>query len=400
MCKFNRIVFPKVPLVFLAIVFLVLPSLSRAEPTREYPFSYGDPLDSRNVVRTSIALNKLGHDFYREGISPLLPESLEPWVAGAWSFFWTFNLTMWPHDYGHWARANQAGGDFIIDSYAFPLPEARMVVPAGTTLWQETLMSGGGFEINTMMRKHTEDRYFQTGFRDAEDMVHSFIQSMMFPIYSVLIAPINTSDPSSWYGDPIQYTQLVFENYSGRPSVVNNVADPGMVSLYKEMFWVNLLVTALDPWMYFAAEAFSLDLKDLPQLDTRWLYSSNDFSWAYTTRFNTGVLGYEVYLTQHIKVDDEYFSVYLRAGRPFKNYGVGARFADVLTAGDFSLDATIDAWDQDNYGTGGMIGISPGYRVGKNLRVSVDLHWKSDGYALGLPLEEGLGWLLNGTMYW
>ena len=401
MWKINRVIIPNISSLVLVTLFCLSINESVAESTREYPFSYGSQLDSRMIVRTSVALNKLGYDFYREGMSPLLSDSFEPLVASAWSFFWTFNLTMWPHDFGHWARANQAGGDFVIDSYAFPLPQASMVVPASATLSQETLMSGGGFEINTMMRKYTEDRYFQTGYRDAEDMVHSFIQSMLFPMYSLIIAPIDTTKPDSWYGDPIQYTQLVFENYTGRPSIMaNNKADPDMVSLYKEMFWMNLLVTALDPWMYIAAEAFTLDLKDSPQMDAYWLYSSDNFSWAYTTRFNTGVLGYEVYFTQHVELFDRYFSFYFREGRPFKNHGVGLRIPNVITIDDFSLDTTFDTWDQANYGIGGMIGISPGYRVGENLRISMDLHWKSEGYAVGLPEEEGLGWLLHGTMYW
>jgi len=114
-------------------------------PTREYPFSLGDRLDSRTIVGTGIALNKLSYDAFNQGIAPKLSDTAVAWIDPIWSFFWTFNFTMWPHDYGHWARANQVGGDFIIDSYNFPFPEARMVVPPTATSLDRTMMSIGGF---------------------------------------------------------------------------------------------------------------------------------------------------------------------------------------------------------------------------------------------------------------
>lgn len=397
---YSKRVFPTYITTSLFVFLLTLSLQLEASSPREYPMSLGVPLDSRNVVQTGITLNKLGYDLYEEGISPLLPTEIEPFLESAWSVFWTLNLTLWPHDFGHWARANQSGGDFIIEGYAFPLPQAKMVVPESATLWEETLMSSGGFEINTMMRKYTEERYYQSGYRDAEDMLHGFIQTMLFPLYTLAIAPVNTSDPSSWYGDPIQYTELVFENYTGRSPYTNNVTDSGMVSLYNEIFWVNLISIAIDPWMYSAAKVFTVDLKKRPQMKAFWLYESEVFSWTYTTRFNPGVLGYEVYLTQHMKVFDKYFSFYIRKGRPFKNNGVGFRIPEVISVGDFSLDTTFDVWEQDNYGTGGMIGISPIYTVSQNLNLSIDLHWKSKGYVVGLPTDMGLGVLLNGMMSW
>ena len=50
---------------------------------REYPLALGDKLDSRNVVRTSIAFNKLGYDLFNKGASDFLP----PRYAGASGWF-------------------------------------------------------------------------------------------------------------------------------------------------------------------------------------------------------------------------------------------------------------------------------------------------------------------------
>lgn len=394
--------------LFVALLISTMFGVSQAadsrETLRDYPFAFGDPLDSRNVVRNSIALNKLGYDFYRDGISPVLPDWADPWIEPVWSFLLTFNLTMWPHDFGHWARANQAGGDFVIDQYGFPFPLARMVVPADATLAQETLMSGGGFEINTLMRKHTEDLSFQTGSRDAEDVVHSFIQTLLFPLYSIAIAPVDVDSTDFWaesYGDPAQYTELVYRHYYGRAVITaDNRVDPSLVRLYREVFWVNLLSIAVDPWMYKSARAFTYDLKQRPKISAPWLYRSDDISWAYTSRFNTGLLGYEVYLTQHLQLRQRYFSVYLRYGRPFRNYGLGLRIPEVIARGPVSLGVAIDAWDQEIDGKGGMIAITPGYRINRSMSVEMDLHWKTAGYSVGLPVAEGPGWLMRATVYW
>jgi len=392
-------------LVFV-LLFSCMPIFAVDDPVleREYPFSLGENLDSRNSALTGITLNKLGYDLFNRGISEHLPSWSIAWIEPAWSVFWTFNLTMWPHDYGHWARANQADGNFVIEKYRFPFPLARMDVPDDATYLQETLMAAGGFEINSLMRNYTERRFFQTGYRDAEDMVHSFIQTMLFPMYTILIAPTNPDKVSTWedtYGDPVDIAKQVFENYSGRPSIrADNTVDPELVKLYREFFWVNIASILLDPMLYKSATAFAMDMRQRPRVTQPWLYQTNAFSWAYTTRFNPGALGYEVYLTQHIRALDHYFSFYARLGRPFKNRGVGVYLSELWRQGRFSLDTSADIWDQDLFGRGGMLVVSPQYRLSQHVQLSLDVHWKDDGYVIGHRLEKGVGVLLGTLFYW
>ena len=390
---------------FILVCFSTL-NLAADEPLtqREYPLALGDKLDSRNVVRTSIALNKLGYDIFNKGASDFLPPRMVPWLEPAWSFFWTFNFTMWPHDYGHWVRANQVGGNFVIEKYGFPFPLARMDVPSDATSLEKTMMSAGGFEINSMMRIHTEQRFFQTGYRDAEDMVHSFIQTMMFPMYTILIAPTDPGKVDTWldtYGDPVDIVKQVFENYSGRSAIRgDNRVDPQLVKLYREYFWVNIATTLLDPMVYKSATAFAMDMRQHPRGRAPWLYQTDTLLWSYTSRFNPGALGYEVYLTQHIRAMNHYFSFYARYGRPFKNRGVGVHLPELWRAGKFSLDTTVDIWDQDLFGRGAMLMISPHYRLSSRIQLSMDVHWKDKGYVMGHRLARGTGVMLASTFYW
>ena len=391
-------------LLITVLCIFSLPSFSQdGEYLREYPFSLGDRLDSRVIVRTSIALNKLGYDAFNQGMINVLSEKTALWVEPLWSFFWTFNFTMWPHDYGHWVRANQAGGDFIIEKYGFPFPIARMVVPPGATGLQKSLMSAGGFEINTMMREYTENRLYETGSRDAEDMVHGFIQTILFPMYTNLIAPTDPGKATTWintYGDPVDVVKQVYEHYSGKSAVDTfGNAEPQLVALYNEFYWANIFAVLVDPLTYKMAGAFGADMRQRPRISSSWLYESNDFSWAYTSRFNPGALGYELYFTQHIQFAKRYLRLYLRNGRPFKNTGLGVAIPDLYTQGKFKLGAQLDIWDQDLFGTGTMLTVSSGYRMSPKIELMLDLHRKDDGYVIGHRLEPDAGLLFHITYY-
>lgn len=391
---------------FLTILLFIFSTPAFAEensPSREYPFTIGEPLDSRTIVGTGIALNKLSYDVFNTGIAPKLPDSVVPWIEPAWSFFWTFNFTMWPHDYGHWVRANQVGGDFIIESYRFPFPIATMVIPPGATSLDKTMMSIGGFEINTLMRRYTENRYYETGYRDAEDLVHGFIQTIMFSMYTNLIAPADPTKADTWnntYGDPVDVVKQVFEHYTGRPAVNAGVVDPELITLYREYYWANLLTVLLDPMTYKMAHAFGEDMRQQPRVHDPWLYQSDNFSWAYTSTFNPGALGYEIRLTQHLKINNHYMRAYIQTGRPFKNRSVGFAMPRFYQLGNIIIGSEIDLWDQDIYGRGNMFTLNSRYRISRSMEMVLDLHWKDDGYIVGHRLEKDAGALLWAVFYW
>ena len=388
----------------LIVISFQHPLLAAAE-LRSYPISFGHLTDSRFAATNGITLNKLAYDgMYRSGLVNHIPKPAQPWIETTWSVFWTFNFTMWPHDMGHWARANQAGGDFVIDEYRFPFPLARMVDAPNATAAEQTLMSVGGFEINSLMRWQHEMFYFRHGYRDADDTVHNVISTLLFPMYTLLIAPTNPSKSSTWdntYGDPVDFAKLVYQHYTGRPAIrSDNSVDPSLVSLYREIFWMNILTTALDPMLYKSLKVFSMDLKRNPKIVNPWLVKKDNFAWAYTTRFNPGALGYEIYLTQHVRFQQYYFAAYARTGRPFKNRGLGLIVPALFKFRRFSLATSAEAWDQDVYGKGAILTLTPTYQINSRLNVSLTWHWKDHGYVVGHRLHRSSGWLLNSEVWW
>ncbi len=65
-----------------------------------------------------------------------------------------------------------------------------MVLPADVDLFEETLTSVAGFEINLLMRQ-TEIRDFVTrGYGFADELTHSFVQAIYFPEYAFVVAPL------------------------------------------------------------------------------------------------------------------------------------------------------------------------------------------------------------------
>ncbi|MDH5546121.1 MAG: hypothetical protein OEZ43_11035 [Gammaproteobacteria bacterium] len=376
-----------------------------SDTRRDYRLSIAPTLqDSRIAASGGIFLHKFAYDVYWDGFVDTLPEPVQPWFGGVWNFFWTFNFSMWPHDMGHWVRANQAGGDFVIDEYRFPFPLARMVQAPDAPPAQQTLMSAGGFEINTLMRWQHERLYFETGYRDDVDMIHSFIQTMFFPIYTLLIAPNDPESRDMWeetYGDPADYTKLLFQHYANRPRVrADGSVDPTITRLYREIFWTNLATILVDPMTYKSFEGMVVDLKQPSRIGNPWLVTRGDFSWAYTTRFNPGAIGYEVYLTQHLKWRQHYAAFYMKMGRPFKNRGIGLYVPRIVDVNKLSIGGSVDAWDQDVFGKGIMLTLSPTYHVNSRFDISADLHWKDTGYIVGRRLDREFGLLVNGTFYW
>jgi len=373
-------------------------TLENTSITRNYTITLGYPHDSRVIANAGVALNKAGYDLYFQLVYPKLPGLLQKITAPVWTTFWTFNFTLWPHEMGHWVRANQAGGDFLITQYQFPVPVAKMVQPPwGATPLQEALMSSGGFEINNLMRRQTEMDFYKHGYAYGDELAHSFIQSIFFPMYSVLFTPADPENPETWsnaYGDPTQYTKIIFEHYSGRPSVANNEVDPEQAKMYKEFFWVNLATILLDPMLYQSAAGFGMDMA-LYETRRPWRLGNETFSWMYSLQFNPGALGYEIIFLNHVKIKERKFAFYGKWGRPFKNYGAGILYPQIFTMGKFSMGSSLEVWEQDFYGQGISLSVIPAFEIVPGYQLLADVSWKTQGYILGRRLEEGPEFLLH-----
>ena len=109
---------------------------------------FGSPTESEIFSTAGSTLNKAFIDIYFRGIALKVPPKIHPVAGTVWSIFWTFCTAIWPHDGGHWVRAKQVGGNFVITKFGFPFPTAEMYLPDQISLKDETLTCIGGQEIN------------------------------------------------------------------------------------------------------------------------------------------------------------------------------------------------------------------------------------------------------------
>jgi len=153
-------------LLVATLAFTALPAATSAQgygrsgPEREYRFMFGTMTEVDLFASAGISLNRISQDVFYRGFGPRLPEKLQPFAEITWSIFWNFIFTMWPHDGGHWARANQIGGDFHIRRFGFPFPDAVMIQPPSHVVGEGTLSSiGGGVRVRGRAdtRLHTGD---------------------------------------------------------------------------------------------------------------------------------------------------------------------------------------------------------------------------------------------------
>lgn len=366
--------------------------MERGGYLRDFPLALGPRYELQVYATAGVTLNSMAAHTYFQAIDPLVPAKLQNFVQPVWSIFWTFNFTMWPHDFGHWARANQAGGDFRINTYRFPFPISEMIQPVEASQAERTLMSSGGFEINALMRRDVEYRFYEKGYGYADELIHAFIQTIMFPMYGFLIAPADPYDPKTWtdtYGDPVEYTLHIYKHYTGREAIrENGDVDQTLVDLYNETLLANTVWTLLDPMLYQGAAAFGVDSRKEQGRVYPWRLGNEDFSWSYSTRFNPSPLGYELYFINHLKLHQYLYFVEFRWGRPFQNLGVGLRTPNLWQSNSWRLGAAVDWWDQDIFGRGGAVSIQPRWHIGQRLDLAFDASWKDDGYLIGRRLDK------------
>jgi len=390
MFRENRVRFVLI-VILLCTVTLSDQGYSQAEPYREYRFVFGLPDEIETIATAGVSLNKVFMDIYYKGLGPLIPKAVAPFTETIWSVFWTYMFTLWPHEFGHWARAKQVGGNFIIHDFGFPFPKAEMDLPPNIPLEEETLTSIGGFEINNLMKNQTHIDFYHNNFAHADELIHAFIQEIQFPFYAFVVAPADPTKPSTWTdtrGDPVESALSVYKKYTGRPAIrADSTVDPELIDYYREVVYVNVLWTLLDPMLYQSAKAFGADMKKNYGLMTPWMLGDESTAWIYTTQFHPSPLGYELYFTNYIRLNRKLYTMYLKYGRPYKNTGFGIHIPGLFETENFTLGAVVDLWDQDIYGKGAAISLDVEYQLHKNFGLLLKGGWKDKGYLIGRRVE-------------
>jgi hypothetical protein len=365
------------------------------DPSREYRLMFGSLTELEPIATAGLTFNRMVHDLYYDRIGPVLSEKIRPVSEIAWSIFWTFTFTMWPHDGGHWARAEQIGGNFIIHGYSFPFPEAEMKLPSTLKPGEGTLSSIGGFEINYLMSRQVRNAFYGNGYVHADDLIHFLIQHTHFPFYAFLLTPADPTVPETWtdtYGDPVECVLSVYENYTGRPAIRNDGSvDPDLVRQYREASYLSLLWTLLDPMLYRSAGAFGADMYENRGLTpSKMLIGNGQNGWIYGTQFHPSPLGYELYFTNYMHLKGNFYTVYLKWGRPYRNIGIGISAPGLLETGKTSVGLSCDLWDQDIYGRGAALSVNTEFRAGERFSLFLDGTWKDRGYLIGKRIRQSV----------
>ncbi|MBN2051776.1 MAG: hypothetical protein JW760_15095 [Spirochaetales bacterium] len=387
---------------FILVVSNVSVSAEELEPEsiiRTWEIPVGYPADMEFVASAGLALNTMLTDAWFKGIGRNMKDPFREILGTTWQIWWTFMTTIWPHEFGHWVRAREIGGEFVFESFGIPWPDARMDLPEDCDLLSETLTSVGGFEINVLMRRAVVQDFYREGYAFFDQLTHSFIQGIYFPAYAFIVAPaiaggIDPRDPETWIntmGDPVESAQLVYRNYTKRPSLTDaQTVDPQLVSWYWEYTLLGLAWLLADPLFYTSLKAFSSDVDNLYGKIDAPMIDFGRFRWMAGTLFNPGPLGYELYLYSHLLLDNRYYGLYLKYGRPFLNLGIGLQVPEILSAPGIRAGFSIDYWYEEPLGHGMKAGFTGEVDVSPRLSLGIDGGWKTRGYLLGYPLDEGL----------
>lgn len=383
--------------LFLFLVCLFVPDLySQADSIiltpRQYRLVIGQPYESEIFATAGLTFYKGFQDLYQRAIAPHLPPKLENITEVLWSMNWSFIFTMWPHDGGHWVRARQVGGDFIITRFGYPFPVAEMHLPEDLGPEYQTLSSIGGHEINFLMRQQIHTGFYVNRYAFADELIHGFVQDMLYPLYAYVIIYTNPKKPNVWLdtrGDPVESTLSVFRKYTGREPVMGDGSvDPELISMYREKSLLGLFWPVLNPMFFRGLKSFGMDMSDNFGLVTRpWMLGNEKFSWSWGTHFNPSPLGYELYLQNYFLLHDKLYMLYLRYGRPYMNTGIGIQVPRLVDRGAFKLGVSADAWTQDIYGNGVAFTLNPEYQPAKGFGLIAKAGWKSEGYLVGRKVD-------------
>ena len=374
------------------------------EYVRHYQLVFGpvDELEPFSVA--GLTLNKALSDVYYRGISKRLPSGVDKWTGPIWSIFWTFCTTMYPHDGGHWARAEQVGGKFSLTSFGFPFPVMKMDLPENGPQKNETLTSIGGFEINFMMRRRIHMDFYERQYVFADQLINAFIQDVFYPFYAFVLVYADPTNPDVWTdtrGDPVEAALSVYKGFTGREPVMDNgKVDPDLIQQYREATIISLPWTMLNPMFFRSLKAFSAKMSDRYGLmETPWMLGDTRFSWSWGTHYHSSPLGYELYLTNYFRIYDKLYTLSLKAGRPYKNLGMNVTIPKIFEKNRFQMGCTVDAWSQDIFGNGGNIEIDARYRFHRNFDVVLKTGYKSEGYLIGRRVDEAPLFLAGGSFY-
>lgn len=358
--------------------------------TRPYNLEIYNQNDLRNSAHNGLTIHKALHDGFRKGLKPSLGKAGNI-SYGLYSFATTYLTMIWSHEIGHSLRADQVGGHFKIHNGDLPIPYTTMHLPSDISYVDEALSVTGGFEVNHLTVRAIQRNFIRENGTYNEDLAYSFANRMMYTIYTSIIVPVNPNDKDIWIntaGDPVHCVLPVFKNYSNdKVFMPDSSVNPELVRFYNQSSRFGVLWQLLDPHFYkeFGA-SFGKPSKERRPF---FILGTHETGWTYGTMFNVSPLGYELYMNNYIHINGNQFEFYGRYGRPFKNTGIGLNWNNIIDSDKLLIGASLELWDQDIFGAGGLIESQMMYKLNKSLAINFNTGYKSEGYVLGKQLQSG-----------
>jgi len=362
------------------------------EPVSRYEFGVYSQYDLRNSSVNAISTQRLLHELNRSKLSPKMEGKLGAVTTELLTFSTTFLTMLWSHEFGHSLRAQQVGGEFRIHNVALPIPHTTMHLPDSISLVDEALSVTAGFEVNYLNVRSIQSDFMLNNGASNEDLGFAFANRIMYPLYTSVIVPIDPEDSENWIntaGDPVHTTLPVFKNYSNDAVILEDGSvNPDLVKYYKEAVMLSTLFNFLDPQFYQELGASFGKMTKARQ--PTFIIGDHSNGWTYGTLFNVSPLGYELYMNNYIHLNDNKFSMYFKYGRPFNNIGIGVAWKDMVTTEKVSASAVVDVWEQDLFETGISTDVNLRIEMRKGLGLVLNGGYKSEGYVLGKPIQQGL----------
>ena len=126
-----------------------------------YPLSYPLIFNLEAAAQNSWSLFLLSE----EGMHRLLSKTsgIGTYLAAtAWQFFAIYNITLWPHEAGHYLRGREFGIHWRITDFKFPKPGGTDDFSAsGISNKNITMLNLGGIEMNHLMALHAQKRIYR-----------------------------------------------------------------------------------------------------------------------------------------------------------------------------------------------------------------------------------------------
>jgi hypothetical protein len=315
---------------------------------------------------------------------------------GVWSFGTTFYTMLMGHEFGHMLKAKEIGGNFKIQKFSFPVIYGEMNLPPNATLEETTRSVSGGFEVNYLMVRDIQLDLYKYQRLHNDELSLSFANRILFPIYFSLIAPVDPNKSETWtqtMGDPVHWAKPVWER-SGNPTIqADGTVNPQLSKFYKNSAVASIFWNLAD--LNFYKEVSSLFGSNSGSQKSTYIIGDQTNGWGYGTHFNTSVLGAELNMTNYFRLNQKLYTLSLRYGFPFQNFGLGIAVHDILKQNkNINFDLLIDLWDQEYYSKGFAVAANTYCSLNNQLDFIAQTGYKTRGYMIGKIIDQGfIGYL-------